>query len=223
MFEQELEMEEREASAVPSLLIAVLILAIVGVAGYYFWQSRQVLTPQEAATVIKAVDAQRPATIEFHVGKVTPSVAVKPHDPNYRLLEKAGLLKLGKDQGRFTPVALTPQGDKQFQEIAGVSKAKEGDGTESYTVPIADRKLVEISNITMINPSHALVAFTWKWEPNQVGEVFDASGPLVQSFNTWERGTLIQKYGANFYHATPVRTTLALAKVGKHWEIAAAD
>jgi hypothetical protein len=221
MFEQELEMEEREASAIPMLLIAILILATVGVAGYYLWQNQQVLTPQEAATVIGAVEAQSPALIQVQVGNVAASVAVKPHDPNYRLLEKAGLLKLGKDQGRFTPVTLTPQGERQFQEIAGVRKTKEEDGTESYTVPIADRKLVEISNITMINPSHAIVDFTWKWEPNQLGEIFDASSPLVKSFNTWERGALIQKYGVNFYHANQARTTLALAKVGKRWEIAA--
>ena len=131
------------------------------------------------------------------------------------------MLKLGKDQGRFTPVTLTPQGERQFQEIAGVRKTKEEDGTESYTVPIADRKLVEISKITMTNPSHAIVDFTWKWEPNQLGEIFDASGPLVKSFNTWERGALIEKYDANFYHAIPARTTLTLAKVGKHWQIAA--
>ena len=74
---------------------------------------------------------------------------------------------------------------------------------------------------TMANPSHAIVEFTWKWEPNQLGEAFDASGPLVKSFNTWERGTLIQKYAADFYHANPVRTTVTLAKVGKGWQIAA--
>jgi hypothetical protein len=221
MFEQELEMEEREASAVPLLLIVALILVIVGISGYYLWQYRQVLTPQEAASVIDAIDAQMPATINVHVGKVTASVAVKPHDPNYRLLEKAGLVKLGKDQGAVTPVMLTPKGETQFQEIVGVVKTKEEDGTESYTVPIASRRLVEISKITMTNPSHAIVDYTWKWEPNQLGEVFDASGPLVKSFNTWERGTLIDKYGAKFYRADPTKTTLTLAKVGKHWEISA--
>jgi hypothetical protein len=220
MFEQELEMEEREASSIPLLLIVALILAIVGVTGYFLWQSRQVLTPQEAATVIGAIEAQRAAMIQFQVGRVAVSVDVKPHDPNYRLLEKAGLLKLGRDQGRTTPVALTPEGDRQLQAIADVSKTKEGDGTERYAVPIANRKLIEISHITMINPNLAMVAFTWKWEPNQLGEIFDASGPLVKSFNTWERGTLIEKYGANFYHAEPTSTTLTLAKAGKHWQIA---
>jgi hypothetical protein len=221
MFEQELEMEEREASAIPLLLIVALIVAIVGVAGYFLWQNLQVLSSQEAATVITAAEAKMPAVISVHVGNVTPSVAVKPHDPNYRLLEKAGMLRVGKDQGRMTPVTLTPQGEKQFQQIAGVTKTKEEDGTESYAVPIAERKLVEISKVTMANPSHAIVEFTWKWEPNQLGEVFDASGPLVKSFNTWERGTLIQKYDVNFYHSNPVTTTLTLAKVGKSWEIAA--
>ncbi len=223
MFEQELEMEEREASAVPLLLIVALILVIVGVSGYYLWQYRQVLTPQEAASVIDAVEAQMPATINVHVGKVTASVNVKPHDPNYRLLEKAGFLKLGKDQGPVTLVTLTSEGEAQLQKIAGVTKTKEEDGTEIYAVPIADRRLVEISKVTMTNPSHAIVDFIWKWEPNQLGEAFDASGPLVKSFNTWERGALIDKYGANFYHADPVKTTLTLAKVGKRWEIAAAE
>ena len=107
-----------------------------------------------------------------------------------------------------------------MQGIADVGKTKEEDGTESYAVPIADRKLIEISHITMINPTRAIVDFTWKWEPNQLGEIFDASGPLVKSFNTWERGALIEKYGANFYHAEPTSTTLTLAKVGNRWQIA---
>ncbi len=221
MFEQELEMEEREASSVPLLLIVALILGIVGITGYYVWQYRQVLSPEEAALVINAVEGQKAATIHVHVGQVTASVDVKPRDPNYRLLEKAGFLKLGKDQGRTTPVTLTPMGEQQLQQITGVVKTNEKDGTESYTVPIAGRKLVEISSITMTDPGHATVDFTWKWEPNQLGEVFEASGPLVKSFNTWERGALIDKYGANFYRGDPTRTTLVLAKVGKHWEIAA--
>ena len=213
-------MEEREASPIPLLLIVALILAMVGVAGYFLLQNHQVLTPQEAATVISAVEAQRAAMIHFHVGRVTASVDVKPHDPNYRLLEKAGLLKLGRDQGRTTPVTLTPEGESQLQGIADVGKTKEEDGTESYAVPIADRKLIEISHITMINPNRAIVDFTWKWDPNQLGEVFDASGPLVKSFNTWERGALIEKYGVNFYHAEPTSTKVTLAKVGNRWQIA---
>jgi hypothetical protein len=221
MFEQEIEMEKRETSAIPLLLIAALILVIVGVAGYYAWQNKQVLTSQEASRVVNAsLDAQGPATVHFHVGKITASVDVKPHDPNYRLLEKAGWLKIGRDQGRFTPIALTPKGATQLQAIVGVRKSDEKDGTQSYTVPVADRKLIEISSITMINPSRATVEFAWKWEANQLGEVFDASGPPVKSFNTWERATLIDKYNANFYHGNPTRVAMTLMKTDKGWQIA---
>jgi hypothetical protein len=221
MFEQEVEMEEREASAIPLLLIVTLILAIVGMAGYYLWQNHQVLTSQEATTVVSAaLDAQGPAMIHFDVGNVRTSVAVKPHDPNYRLLEKAGWLKLGKDQGRAIPVTLTPKGETQIQAIAGVKKAKEADGTQSYAVPLAARRLVEVSAVTMIDPKRATVEFTWKWEPNELGQIFDAAGPLVKSFNTWERATLIEKYDAGFYHGNPAKAALTLVKTNRGWQVA---
>ena len=35
---------------------------------------------------------------------------------------------------------------------------------------------------------------------DQGGDLFDAAGPAVKAFNTWDRSTLIDKYGANFYH-----------------------
>lgn len=221
MFEQEVEMEERESSAIPLLMIVVLILGIVGTAGYYLWQNHQVLTSQEAATVVNAtLNAQGPAMIHFEVGKVRTSVAVKPHDPNYRLLEKAGWLKVGKDRGGPIPIVLTPKGEKQVQALAGVKKTKEADDIQSYTVPIAARRLVEVSTVTMVNPSRATVEFSWKWEPNELGEIFDAAGPLVKSFNTWERATLIEKYEAGFYHANPTRAALILVKTDKGWQVA---
>jgi hypothetical protein len=46
--------------------------------------------------------------------------------------------------------------------------------------------------------------------PNQFGDVFDAGGPLVKSFNLWDRQTLINKYNADFYHGEPTKSTLAL-------------
>ena len=60
---------------------------------------------------------------------------------------------------------------------------------------------LEIGKITMLTPSKAIVEYTWKWETNQAGDLFDAAGPAVKAFNTWDRSTLIDKYGANFYHA----------------------
>jgi len=221
MFEQETEMEKHQSGIVPLLLIVVAILAIVGVIGYYVWQNMQVLTREQASgVVVAALHTQGPATTKFYTGSVTSSVNVHPRDPNYRLLEKAGWLKLGKDKGEVTPVTLTAQGEQQLQEIADVQKTQEKDGTTAYKVPIAERKLAEITNITMQSPTRATVAYTWKWEPNRLGEVFEASGPLVKSFNTWERQTLIQKYGADFYQVSPPKVVLSVVKTDSGWQVA---
>jgi len=224
MFEQEIEMEKHQSAVGPLLLIAGLIVAVVGVAGYFLIQNHKVITTQEATDLAVAVlKAQGPATVHFHAGMVIASVDEKPHDPHYRLLEKAGLIKLGKDTGRWgttTPVAITAKGQELLKQIQGVSQSKEKDGTAAYVVPIAERKLVAISKINKIGTGRATVEITWKWGPNQLGELFDASGPMVKSFNTWDRATLIQKYGAKFYHAEPTTVTLAVVRNGKGWQIA---
>ena len=48
MFEQEIEMEKKQSSVVPLLMIIGLIVSIVGVAFYYLLENRKVLTVQEA-------------------------------------------------------------------------------------------------------------------------------------------------------------------------------
>jgi len=220
MFEQEVELEKSQSSTVPLLLIVAMILAIVGVAGYYTWQGTRVLSTQEGSGIVNAMLQQRgPVLIQVHTGNLTSSVNLKPHDPNYVLLEKAGLLKVGKDKGRITPVELTSQGESQIQEITGVKKTREKDGTDVYTIPIAQRRLLEVSKVTMHGPERATVEYSWRWEPNPLGDIFDASGKQVQSFNTWDRSTLINKYGADFYHGNPTKAALLLSKGDKGWQI----
>ena len=91
MFEQEIEMEQREHSVVPLLLIVALILAIVGVAGYYLIQNRKVLSMADATRVATEVlQQQGPATVIFHTGMVKSSVNDNPQAQQYKLLEKAG-------------------------------------------------------------------------------------------------------------------------------------
>src|SRR5207253_3752345 len=86
MFEQEIEMEKRESSVVPLLLIVAMILAIVGLAGYYVWQNQQVMSTADAGNVVSAsLKAQGPAVVRFHTGMVKASVNEKPEDPHYRL------------------------------------------------------------------------------------------------------------------------------------------
>jgi hypothetical protein len=221
MFEQEIEMEKRESSVIPLLMIVTLIVCVVGVAGYYVWQNKQVLGSAEAGNVISAsLQSQGPAVIRFHTGLVKAAVNEKPEDPHYRLLEKAGLLKLGKGNGRVFPIMLTVQGQKLLAEIADVKKTKEADKSELYVVPLAERRLTNIAKVTMVNPERATVEYEWKWEPNKLGNLFDASGSLVKGFNTWDRSTLIDKYGAAFYHGDPTKVVVALSKTNGKWQIA---
>ncbi len=144
----------------------------------------------------------------------------RPGDPHYRLLEKVGIVKLQKAKGGASIVALTPKGEALLKQILGVKESKEKDGTEAYVVPLAERKLVTVSNVTMTGTGRAKVQFTWQWETNALGESFDASGPALKSFNTWDRGTLIQKYGAAFYHEAPKAVVIAVEKADKGWQLA---
>jgi hypothetical protein len=222
MFEQEIELEKRENSVVPLLLIVAMIVCIVGVAGYYLWENKQVLGSADAGNVISASLKAQPAVFRFHAGVVKPSVAEKPDGPHYRLLEKAGIVKLGKvNKDGSYPIAVTPEGTRLLAELPDVSKTQEQDGTDLYVVPLAERRLVEIGKITMVSPSRANVQYSWKWEPNKLGNLFDASGSLVKSFNMWDRTTLIEKYGANFYQAEPTKVQVALTKTDRGvWQIA---
>jgi hypothetical protein len=116
----------------------------VGVAAYYVVENRKVLPAAEAGTLIsESLKSDGPVTIHFKTGMVVASVQDRPHDPNYRLLEKAGLVNIGKDKGRATPVTLTAAGRKMLANIPGVKQNKdEKDGTLEYVVPVAERKLV---------------------------------------------------------------------------------
>jgi hypothetical protein len=225
MFEQELELEKRESSIVPLLLIVVLIVAVVGVAGYYLIQNRKVLSMQEATQVAASVlKEQGPVTLRFHTGLVKSSVEDNPQGPHYRLLEKAGLVQVGKAQGIYGttyPIALTSAGQEFLKRIDGVTNVKEKDGTELYQVTVAERRLVAVSNIKMLSPTRANITMSWTWKTTALGELLDASGPTVKSFNTWDRATLIDKYGANFYHAAPTEVTISLAKADNGtWQVA---
>ncbi len=225
MFEQEMELERRESSVVPLLLIVGLIVAFVGVAVYYIIDSRKVLTNEQAATIAESVlKNQGPVTLNFHIGLIKGSVAETGHSTHYQLLEKAGLLKIGKDQGAYKTdnmVELTPKGEDFLKQIPGVTSTKEKDGTELYVVPVAGRKLVAVSNIKMLNPSQATADVTWDWTTTPLGELLDAAGPMVKSFNTYDRATLIQKYSASFYHGGPTKITLGFTRSDKGWQIAA--
>jgi hypothetical protein len=223
MFEQEIEMEQKSSSVVPLLLILALVAVIVGTVGYWFMQSRKVLTQPEAATVVTSIlKAQGPAMLRFHTGTVKASVNEKPRDPHYKLLERAGMVKLApvKGKGEMYNIALTPKGETELTAFPEFQKTKEKDGAFALAVPLARRKLVEVTKVTMNGPSMARVEYTWKWESTPVGDLFDASGSLVKAFNIWDTQTLIEKYGANFYHGEAKRAAVNLVKSDKgSWQV----
>jgi len=224
MFEQELELEKKNSSVLPLLLLVALIVGIVGFAGYYVVQMRKVLPLDEATKIVaKVLQDQGPAKLSFYTGQVNGSIEDNAKDPQYRLLEKAGVIKLGKPTGAYgtiIPVELTPKGEDMLKQIAGVTQKKTDDGTLRYVVPLATRKLLSVSDVKMINPNRATVNVTWTWETNAMGELLEASGPLVQSFSTWERAALIEKHGAAFYHGPPTKVVVALSKADNTWQIA---
>ena len=220
MFEQELEMEKKSSSVIPLLLMLVLIVGIVGVALYFVAESRRVLSTAEATPVVQGImEGQKAPTLHFQTGDIKASVSDRLKEPNYRLLEKEGYIKIGKPSAEKTPVSLTPQGQALLADIAGVKQSKTKDGNDDYIVPLAHRKLLQIGRIMMLSPSKAAVEYSWKWEPTKAGDVFDAAGPAVKGFSTWERSTLIDRYGADFYHADPTKTVMALVKTDKGWEV----
>lgn len=223
MFEAELEMERRSAF-LPLLLMVCLVAGIVGMVTYVVFQvrARAPLSAQEASGIVAAaLERLGPATIQFHTGLVKPSVIEKPGDPHYRLLEKAGIVKLAKAARRGEMITLTPAGERLMTALPGLKKWKETDGTFSYQAPLAQRQLVSIIDITMSGVNNATVEYTWKWVPNQMGDVFDAGGLLVKGFNLWDRQTLIDKYEVDFYRGSPAKSTLALARTDRGWRISA--
>jgi hypothetical protein len=220
MFEEELKLQKESSFVIPLIPIVVLIALIV--VGIGWWVvPRRGLSQQEAAGLVSAyLQAQGPATVHFHVGTLVPSVDEKIRDPHYRLLEKAGILKLGSAKDDAVKVSFAPDGERRLGAIPGLVKTNNSDGSMGYTVPLAERRLVGIPKVTMSGRDLAYVQFTWQWAPNELGDAFDIAGPQVQSFTTWDRTTLIQKYGAAFYHAQPAQETLAFVRADKGWKLA---
>jgi hypothetical protein len=220
MFETEVELEKRSSSIVPLLLISALVLVIAGGIGWFIFEAKRTLKPEEATKLVAAVlNSQRQAAIRFRTGQVEADAADKLGDPHYRLLEKAGILKIGKGKDGITPVALTPAAEETLATFPELKKTQDKKGNVAYVVPLAQRKLVGVSKVTMAGPNVATVEYTWEWVPNKFGDVFDTEGPYVKRFSTYERATLIQKYGADFYHAGPTKTVVTLVRSDEGWTV----
>jgi hypothetical protein len=211
LFAAEIEMEKKSSNFLPLVFILGLVIVVGGAIFYFVKGTRDVLTvPVATNAVSQILKAQGPSTVRFSTGTVVSSINEKPLDPHYKLLAKAGIVTTKPKGYNTLIVALNPAGEKLFSEIVGVQKTTNPDKTVTYLVPLAERKLVAVNNVTMIRPHLAKVEYTWKWVPNRLGKEFDASGELVKSFVTWDRATLIKTYGADFYGADPTKATIVL-------------
>jgi hypothetical protein len=223
MFEQEMELEKHQSSALPLLLIVGIIVALVGIAGYFLIQSRKSLSPAEASQVATNIlNAQEPPAVSFHVGMVPDGYEENAKDPRYRLLEKAGVITIGKSKNNKTPVSLTAKGEDLIKQIQGV-KQKDDEGKQAFTIPLAERKLVAVLSVKMNGPERASITYTWKWAPNALGNEFDASAGKLAGFSTWDRVTLIDKQGARFYQETPPPVTVNVVDTKKGWQVTAEE
>lgn len=223
MFEAELEMERKSSSFGPVLFIALLVGVIAGGIFYVVHETRKAMTEPEATQLVNAIlKSKGAATLHFRTGYVVQNVEEKPFDPHYKLLEKAGLIKTAK-KGIGLQVVLTPAGEQVLGSIKGVSRTKRSEGGEAIVVPLAERKLVAITKLNVVTPSKAVVDYTWKWDPNKLGDVFDASSKLVETFNVWDRQTLIKDYGVDFYHADPKPEEFTFLRGNTGWSIAEAE
>lgn len=214
MFEQEIEMEQKESSIVPLLLIIGLAGVIVGSVVYWILQARKTLPPEQASTVLTQIlNKQGPVKLIIHVGNVEPSVNERPRDPHYKLLEKAGLIKTADVKGKDrVNVSLTADGEKLITSIPEFKKSENKDGTTTFFVPIASKKVVAVTKVTMSGPNLARVEYTWQWNPTPVGEIFDTNSKFVKTFNIWDTQTLISKYDVNYYHGEPVKAVINMVR-----------
>ncbi len=223
MFEQELELEKKESTIIPLILILSLAGVIVGSVVYWVLQMRKTVTPEQATAIVTDVlNKQGPVTLIFRTGSVEPSINEKPRDPHYKLMEKAGLLKAvdvkGKDRVNVT---LTDDGQKLISSIPELRKRDDKDGTTVYFVPLAQKKVVSITKVTMSGPNLAHVEYTWQWAPTAFGDIFDTNSKFVKTFNIWETQTLITKYDVNYYHGDPTKASVNLVRGDNDtWKIA---
>ncbi len=224
MFEAEMEMEKRSPILPMILMMSFVLVILGGISGivYMVIEAKKGLSPADASQVlIAALKEQGPATVAFASGYVKPSVSEHPADPHYRLLEKAGLVTLRPDKKTgAVQVTVTSAGETLFSRIPALRQVKNADGTQTYIAPLAERRFGEVTKVTMNGPNSARVEYTWKWVPNQLGETFDAASAAVKSFNTWDRATLISKYGVDFYHGDAKREATLLVRKDGQWTVA---
>ena len=191
MFEQEVEMEKKEGSSFGPIFIVLLLVGLfVGGLGVVFYQGTIAIKPEEATQVAaKLVAEMKPVMLTFHTGNASMKNSDSPDDPEYKLLEKAGYIKIGTGMGPAMKVDLTPAGKEFLASLPDVKDKAElkdylGMDSTAHTFTIANRKLVKVDKITKLATRRFQVDYTWEWQPTKAGDLFEASGKMVQSIRS---------------------------------------
>jgi len=130
-----------------------------------------------------------------------------------RLEQRGFLLRTpDPDDARAFRATLTPDGEQVMATLPELRKREDKDGTTVYFVPIASKKIVAVTKVTMSGPNLARVEYTWQWNPTAVGEIFDTNSKYVKTFNIWDTQTLISKYDVNYYHGEPAKAAINMVR-----------
>lgn len=212
--------QRRRPGAVLHIFIVALTVGLVAVAAFFLLQSNRPLTRSEAASAVAQIlQAQGPIMVSFHTGLIQDEVNESARDPEYRFLERAGIIKVVPEGNSAAHVSLTVKGSDLLKQIPGVKQSKEPSGRYAYEVPLAEMRLEDVSSIRTAGARHAVVNFTWRWSPNRLGEIFDASATAMRQISSGERSALIDFYGARFYRQAPTSSTVSLVKTADGWEL----
>jgi hypothetical protein len=220
VIEPESELEKGESSAIPFLIITVLVFAIASAVLYFVLEPRKLPSAEEATRLVtNALNAEGPTTVRFHTGQVKDRPGENPRDPRYRLLQEAGVLEVASPVGSRTPVSLTDRGSEILSGIVGMKRSKDADGTDAYVVPLAVRRVVDITHISMEGAEQATIEYTWEWQPNVHGEIFDRLGPAVTLMTAADQLELVNKFAVRFYHAVPKEEMIRAIKSPHGWQL----
>ena len=120
-------------------------------------------------------------------------------------------------------ISLTQKGQEESENWLSTEERYPGaeETTTWWNVPIGSREItrIEATNETML-PSMVEVAIHWRWHPNQLGEGFDCSGPIVESLPKD-----LQDFARSLdWNTQREYTALArLSRVGDIWQVEGID
>jgi hypothetical protein len=98
MFEEEIELGKKVRSC-PSFADNGAHSGVCWSGCILLKESRQVLTPSEASTVVTNIPRARGSTrVSFHTGLIKERYEESPDDVRYRFLEKAGVINTGNSK-----------------------------------------------------------------------------------------------------------------------------